>query len=77
MWVHDLIGCVVIDQHGVDRGKVVGVVENPASDLLELADGALVPARFIVATPPGGPIEVDAPDGLFADDEAASGEDPP
>ena len=81
MWVHDLIGCVVIDQHGVDRGEVVRVVENPASDLLELADGALVPACFIVATPPGGPIEVDAPDGLFgsdevADDEAASGEDP-
>ena len=33
---------------GVERGPVVAVVANPASDLLELASGALVPLRFVV-----------------------------
>ena len=77
MWVHDMIGCIVIDQHGVERGEIVGVIENPASDLLELDDGALVPARFVVAMPPGGPIEVEAPDGLFVDGDGDTGEELP
>lgn len=76
MWVHDIIGCVVVDQHGIDRGQIVGVIENPASDLLELDDGALVPARFVVAVPPGGPIQVETPDGLFVDDPGDTAGDP-
>ena len=49
MWVHELIGAAVVDQEGVDRGHVVDVVANPASDLLELTDGNLVPVRFVTA----------------------------
>ena len=48
LWVHELIGRHVIDQHGIDRGDCVAVVDNPAADLLELASGALVPANFVV-----------------------------
>ena len=64
-WVHELIGARVVDQHGSDRGPVAGVVANPAGDLLELADGALVPLRFVVASVRGERIDVDVPDGLF------------
>lgn len=64
LWVHELIGSVVVDQHGVERGEVVAVRDNPASDLLELTDGHLVPATFVVASTPER-IEVDVPDGLF------------
>ena len=65
LWVHDLIGVRVVDQHGIERGPVAHVVAGPAGDLLELADGALVPLRFVVGSVGGGRIEVDAPDGLF------------
>ena len=65
MWVHELIGTSVVDQSGTDRGVVAKVVANPAGDLLELADGALVPMRFVVACVPRQRIEVDVPDGLF------------
>ena len=64
-WVHELIGTRVVDQCGTDRGPVASVVANPAGDLLELADGALVPLRFVVASVPGERIDVDVPDGLF------------
>ena len=64
-WVHELIGVRVVDQHGTDRGPVASVVANPAGDLLELAGGALVPLRFVVASVRGERIDVDVPDGLF------------
>lgn len=69
LWVHDLIGSRLVDQHGVDRGCVVGVVANPASDLLELDRGALVPMHFVVTVEPGELIEVDVPPGLFDETE--------
>ena len=65
MWAHDLIGAQLVDQFGNRRGAVERVVANPASDLLELADGALVPVCFVIAVAPGVRIDVDAPDGLF------------
>ena len=43
LWVHDLIGSRVVDQHGVERGICVAVIDNPAHDILELDTGALVP----------------------------------
>ena len=46
--MHELVGARVVDAGGVDRGLVVTVVANPASDLLELDSGALVPLRFVV-----------------------------
>jgi len=69
LWVHELIGGNVVDQHGVDRGTVTGVIENPASDLLELEDGSLVPVRFVVGRSSSGAVEVDVPDGLFTGDK--------
>lgn len=64
LWVHDLIGSTVTDQHGADHGEVAAVQENPASDLLVLDDGLLVPVLFIDRVG-DGVIYVDVPDGLF------------
>ena len=75
LWVHELIGATVIDQDGVAQGTVVRVLDNPASDLLELDSGSLVPARFIVSHVAGEEIRVDVPVGLFDLDEAASERD--
>ena len=65
LWVHELVGARVIDQHGVDHGAVVSVLDNPASDLLELEDGQLVPVTFLVDHVPGRRIEVEVPVGLL------------
>ncbi len=67
LWVHDLVDAIVVDQHGVERGACVAVVDNPASPLLELADGSLVPTNFVVEAA-DGVIRVDVPDGLFDHD---------
>jgi 16S rRNA processing protein RimM len=64
LWVHELIGARVYDQAGEDRGPVVAVEANPASDLLVLESGALVPLRFVVGTE-GGRVTVEVPSGLF------------
>ena len=47
LWVHKLIGAQVVEIDGTDRGTVVSVIANPASDLLELEDGHLVPLTFV------------------------------
>jgi 16S rRNA processing protein RimM len=65
LWVHELIGCTMLDGAGIDRGKVVAVVANPAADLLQLEDGTLVPVVFVVEAPDEGVVRVEAPDGLF------------
>ncbi len=66
LWVHELVGRTVFDQAGVDRGEVTAVEANPASDLLVLESGALVPMRFVVSTDADArTIAVDVPDGLF------------
>ncbi|HTO00764.1 MAG TPA: ribosome maturation factor RimM, partial [Microthrixaceae bacterium] len=65
LWVHELIGQTVVSADGVDRGKIESVMDNPASDLLVLESGALVPVAFIVGDPADGVIKVDTPDGLF------------
>jgi 16S rRNA processing protein RimM len=66
IWVHDLIGAVVVDETGAERGTVTQVLENPASDILELVSGHLVPVQFVTALDPGVRIDVDTPAGLFA-----------
>lgn len=75
VWIHEVIGALVRDIGGVERGRCVAVVANPADDLLELEGGALVPARFVdrveridgdvvvVVDPPAGLFE------LYASDE--------
>jgi 16S rRNA processing protein RimM len=64
LYVHELIGKHVVDQTGVDRGAVSAVEANPASDLLVLPDGGLVPLRFVVSTD-ATTITVEVPEGLF------------
>ncbi len=65
LWVHELIGCEVLDSDDVGRGVVELVEANPASDLLVLDTGHLVPIRFVVGRPEGGRVRIEAPDGLF------------
>lgn len=64
LWAHDVIGCRVVDSAGAEHGTVESVQSNPASDLLVLDSGALVPVRFVVEQR-GHDLLVDAPDGLF------------
>ena len=48
LWVHELIGAEVVDVDGGSHGSVLAVEANPASDLLVLAGGHLVPLTFVV-----------------------------
>ncbi len=64
LWVHELVGLEVIDQNGVGRGTITSVEANPASDLLVLDSGGLVPLRFVTATTDHS-VNVDVPEGLF------------
>jgi 16S rRNA processing protein RimM len=63
LWVHELIGAVVVDRDGRHLGIVTTVEANPASDLLVLDGGGLVPLRFVVDRVPGQ-VTVEVPDGL-------------
>ena len=62
--VLSVIGAVVVDQHGTAHGTVTSVELNPASDLLVLDDGGLVPLTFVVGQAEGR-IEVEVPAGLL------------
>jgi 16S rRNA processing protein RimM len=64
LWVHELIGCEVVERTGEGRGVVASVEANPASDLLVLDTGSLVPLRFVVSAEPGR-LTIDVPEGLF------------
>ena len=65
IWIDELFGASVVDAQGVLRGVVVDVEANPASDLLVLDSGALIPLTFVTAVQANSRIEVDVPDGLF------------
>ena len=74
-YVHELIGRHIVDQHGNDHGPVTSVLENPASDLLELADGRLVPLTFYRGHDAGAnTVTVDVPSGLL--DAVPDGSEP-
>ena len=66
LWVHELVGAEVVTPDGRAWGQVAAVVANPASDLLELADGTLVPSVFVTDAS-GLPerVVVDPPEGLL------------
>jgi 16S rRNA processing protein RimM len=64
LWIHDLVGSTVVEAGGTERGRCVGVLANPAHDLLELDSGALVPVIFVTSLV-DGVITIDPPDGLF------------
>jgi 16S rRNA processing protein RimM len=63
-WVHELVGAEVTDPSGTVLGRVVAVEANPASDLLVLEDGALVPMVFVVEAG-NGRVVIDPPAGLL------------
>jgi len=65
IWIDQLYDAEVFDVEGVRRGVVVGVEANPASDLLVLDSGALVPLTFVTSVDPNVRIDVDVPEGLF------------
>ena len=65
IWIDQLYDAEVFDAEGVRRGVVVGVEANPASDLLVLDSGALVPLTFVTTVEANVRIDVDVPEGLF------------
>lgn len=65
LWVHELIGAPVVAVDGSSIGTVESVQANPASDLLVLDGGALVPVVFIVERRDDGTVVVDVPEGLL------------
>ena len=65
IWIHELFSAVVVDQRGTALGTVVDVEANPASDLLVLDNGALIPLTFVTEVTPNEHIAVDIPDGLL------------
>jgi 16S rRNA processing protein RimM len=71
LWVHELIGAEVLTPDGHVWGTVASVLDAPASDLLELDDGTLVPVVFVVEHRPGQ-VVVDPPEGLLGDESASS-----
>lgn len=65
IWIDQLYDAEVYDAQGVRRGVVTGVEANPASDLLVLDSGALVPLTFVTRVDANVRIDVDVPEGLF------------
>lgn len=66
LWVHELVGAVVRDAAGVSLGQVAAVEANPASDLLVLDSGALIPVHFVTGhDAAAGTVDVDIPEGLL------------
>jgi 16S rRNA processing protein RimM len=64
LWVHELVGSEMFDAAGRVLGRVAAVEANPASDLLVLESGHLVPMVFVVETG-AGRVVVDPPAGLL------------
>jgi 16S rRNA processing protein RimM len=65
LWVHELVGASVVSTAGRELGLVEAVEPNPASDLLVLSGGGLVPLRFVVSLEPNRRVVVDVPEGLL------------
>lgn len=64
LWVHDLCGRTVFDTEGAELGVVDSVEANPASDLLVLDGGGLIPLTFLVEATDDR-LVVDPPPGLL------------
>lgn len=64
LWVHELIGSTVVLGDGTEVGTITAVEANPASDLLVLDGGALVPVVFVTARE-AGRVTIDPPEDLF------------
>jgi len=64
LWVDELIGAEVFDSAGTRLGTVEAVEFNPASDLLVLGGGRLIPLGFVTSTGEGR-VAVEIPEGLL------------
>ncbi len=66
LWVHELVGAEVVTVAGEVCGRVAWVEDNPASPMLVLDGGALVPVVFVVDQS-GLPdrLVIDPPEGLL------------
>lgn len=64
LWVHELVGARVALADGTAIGTVAEVQPNPASDLLVLEDGRLVPLVFVTERGADG-LTIDPPEGLL------------
>lgn len=67
VFIHEVIGRRLLTPDGTDHGVIQSVLANPASDLMELEDGRLVPMTFYVSHDHESVI-VDVPAGLLDDD---------
>ena len=65
VFVHELIDAEVRLTDGTVVGTVASVEDNPASDLLVLSTGHLVPLAFMVEHTPGEVVVIDPPEGLL------------
>jgi 16S rRNA processing protein RimM len=65
LWVHELVGAEVVAADGRVLGTVDAVEPNPASDLLVLTGGGLIPLRFVIDHQVGVRVTVDVPEGLL------------
>lgn len=69
LWVHHLVGATVETPDRRSWGEVVAVLQNPADDLLELADGTLIPVGFVAdSSRLPDVVVVDPPEGLLGAD---------
>ncbi|MBT8240931.1 MAG: ribosome maturation factor RimM [Acidimicrobiia bacterium] len=68
VFVHEVIGRRLLTPDGIDHGEVVAVIDNPASDLMELESGLLVPMAFYVSHDQQT-VTVEVPDGLLTNIE--------
>jgi 16S rRNA processing protein RimM len=68
LFVHDVIGRRLTTPDGADHGTIVAVLDNPASDLMELENGLLVPMAFYVSHDQNT-VTVEVPDGLLTNIE--------
>ena len=73
LWVPQVVGAELVDQHGRSHGRVPAGLDNPASERLELEDGRRVPSGFIVDYQPGVRVAVEVPSGLLDGDDDGSG----
>ncbi len=66
LWVHELVGATVRDAAGTALGIIASVEANPASDLMVLDSGGLIPVRFLTAHDAAArTVDVDIPEGLL------------
>ncbi|NNF56222.1 MAG: 16S rRNA processing protein RimM [Acidimicrobiales bacterium] len=66
IFIHEIIGKRLRTEDGTDHGEIVTVLDNPASDLMELESGRLVPMAFYLDHDDEF-VTVDVPAGLLED----------